>query len=101
MCTLGEEARVSWTPGKGTHHAGACGERAQGLRWIYTSALLLFAALHLGFPGRIQGGECNSPSHSGLLASEVTLLSLRAAFAGSLVASTRPSFLGEVLIKPR
>lgn len=32
VCTLGEEARVSWTPGKGTHQAGACGERAQGLR---------------------------------------------------------------------
>lgn len=101
MCTLGEEARVLKTPGEGTHHAGACGERAQGLRWIYTSALLLLVALHLGFPGRIHGGECNSPSNSGRLGSEVTLLFLRAAFAGSLAASTRPSFLGEVLIKPR
>lgn len=53
MYTLGEEARVSGTPGEGTHRAGACGERAQGLRWIYTSALLLLDALHLGLPGSI------------------------------------------------
>lgn len=111
MCTLGEEARVSGTPVKGHIALGAFGEHAQGLKWIYTSALWLLAALHLGLRGRIHwpavcmpvcvGGGCNSPSYSSPLGSEVTLLSLRAAFAGSPAASTRPFFLGEVLIKPR
>lgn len=99
---------------KGHIALGASGEHAQGLKWIYTSALWLLAALHLGLLGWIHwqavcmcvcvaaGGVCvcNSPSYSSLLGSEVTLLSLGAAFAGSPAASTRLFFLGEVLIKP-
>lgn len=57
MCTLKEESRVLGTLGERTHRAGAFGERAQGLKWIYTSTLWLLDALHLGLLGRVHWQE--------------------------------------------
>lgn len=111
MCTLGEETRVSGTPGEGTHRVGGL-RRARARVKVDLHLRPLAARRPSPRVPRLDtlaGGVyvcvyvrgCNSPSYSSLLGSEVTLLSLGAAFAGSPAASTRPFFLGEVLIKPR